>query len=137
MDLHLKQWRDQHESEEEEQHHQTKIPKLYLEHHQPTTTTGSSALPLFVSEEPNTKLSCLNNMSDPSSTLIPKMGSYFSIAQWQELELQALIYRYMLAGATVPQELLQHIRKSLFHSATTTPYFLHQHYQPACGDYLL
>lgn len=62
------------------------------------------------------------------------MGSHFSLAQWQELELQALIFRYMLAGAAVPQELLQPIKKSLMHN----PYFLHHplqhypHYQPAC-----
>lgn len=63
------------------------------------------------------------------------MGSYFSLAQWQELELQALIYRYMLAGAVVPPELLQPIKKSLVNSS---PYFLHHplqhysHFQPAC-----
>ena len=62
------------------------------------------------------------------------MSSYFSLAQWQELELQALIYRYMLAGTTVPPELLQPIKKSLHIS----PYFLHHplqhypHFQPAC-----
>ncbi|KAG4396463.1 hypothetical protein AAZX31_19G177700 [Glycine max] len=59
------------------------------------------------------------------------MGSYFSLSQWQELELQALIFRYMLAGAAVPPELLQPIKKSLLHSPH---YFLHhplQHYQPA------
>lgn len=57
------------------------------------------------------------------------MGSHFSLSQWQELELQALIFRYMLVGASVPPELLQPIKKSLLHSS---PYFLH-HYQPtAC-----
>ncbi|KAK8557063.1 hypothetical protein V6N13_035168 [Hibiscus sabdariffa] len=59
------------------------------------------------------------------------MGSYFSLAQWQELELQALIYRYILADAAVPIELLQPIKKSLLYSCT---YFLHNpysHYQPA------
>lgn len=61
-------------------------------------------------------------------------GSYFNLAQWQELELQALIFRYMLAGAVVPPELLQPIKKSLLH---TSPYFLHHplqhypHFQPA------
>lgn len=66
------------------------------------------------------------------------MGSYFSLAQWQELELQALIYRYMLAGAVVPPELLQPIKKSLVNSS---PYFLHHplqhysHFQPACECY--
>jgi len=64
------------------------------------------------------------------------MGSFFSWAQWQELELQALIYRYMLAGAAVPQELLLPIKKSLLHLSPS--YFLHHplqhlpHYQPAC-----
>ncbi|MED6212185.1 hypothetical protein PIB30_080789, partial [Stylosanthes scabra] len=49
----------------------------------------------------------------------------------------ALIFRYMLAGAAVPPELLQPIKKSLFHSS---PYFLHhslQHYQPAARKFLL
>ncbi|GMP84632.1 hypothetical protein CsSME_00038081 [Camellia sinensis var. sinensis] len=73
------------------------------------------------------------------------MGScYFSMGQWQELELQALIFRHMLAGATVPPQLLHH----LLLKKTTTPllntiisslpppasYFLHhplQHYHPA------
>ena len=65
-----------------------------------------------------------------------EMGSFFSWAQWQELELQALIYRYMLAGAAVPQELLLPIKKSLLHLSPS--YFLHHplqhlpHYQPAC-----
>lgn len=69
------------------------------------------------------------------SILLGMGGSYFSLAQWQELELQALIYRYMLAGAAVPPELLQPIKKSLLHSP---PYFLHHplqqysYYQPAC-----
>ncbi|KAF1881216.1 hypothetical protein Lal_00023251 [Lupinus albus] len=55
------------------------------------------------------------------------MGSYFSLEQWQELELQALIFRYMLAGAVVPHELLQPIKKNILHSPTS-PYFIHQHY---------
>ncbi|KAK4800081.1 hypothetical protein SAY86_025446 [Trapa natans] len=54
------------------------------------------------------------------------MGSYFSWAQWQELELQALIYRYMMSGAAVPPELLQPIKKSLLHHPS--PYFLHPHF---------
>lgn len=54
------------------------------------------------------------------------MESYFSLAQWQELELQALIYRYIVAGAAVPPELLQPI------------YFLHSnfstsHHPPAAA----
>lgn len=62
------------------------------------------------------------------------MGSgYFSLAQWQELELQALIYKHMLAGAPVPHELLHLIKKSLINSS---PYYnfpqQYHHYQQAC-----
>ncbi|XP_015577605.2 uncharacterized protein LOC8275238 [Ricinus communis] len=37
----------------------------------------------------------------------------FSLAQWQEVELQALIYRYIISGVRVPPELLHPIRKGL------------------------
>ncbi|XP_014512938.1 growth-regulating factor 3 [Vigna radiata var. radiata] len=55
------------------------------------------------------------------------MESCFSFAQWQELELQTLIFRYMLAGAPVPPQLLQPIKKSFLHSP---PPFLLQLYHP-------
>ncbi|WJX79469.1 hypothetical protein P8452_62584 [Trifolium repens] len=139
MDFHLKQWRNQHESEEEQ--HSTKMPKLVLHHHpaeshQQQQSSVPSALPFFVPPQSNnTKLT---NLSDsitlPHSNItnnrsFPRIGSHFSLSQWQELELQALIFRYMLVGASVPPELLQPIKKSLLHSS---PYFLHnplQHYQ--------
>ncbi|KAL5545910.1 hypothetical protein UlMin_005597 [Ulmus minor] len=138
MDFHLKQWRNQDESEP---HHPAKIPKLVLETHQqqpkPEPSGSSSVLPLFLPET-NSKiasnLSAFPDSTSTSSARFPRMGSYFSLAQYQELELQALIYRYFVAGAAVPQELLQPIKKSLLH---TTPYFFHNplqhypHYQPA------
>ncbi|XP_044492265.1 growth-regulating factor 3 isoform X2 [Mangifera indica] len=132
MDLHLKQWRDhRHESEQQQQQPPSaKIPKLFLDlPHEPDQQhqQDPSALPLFA-PEPTSKVSNLSAFSD-STTRFPKMGSYFSLTQWQELELQALIYRYMLAGAAVPPELLHPIKKSLLHS----PYFLHdplQHHYP-------
>ncbi|EOA28925.1 hypothetical protein CARUB_v10025172mg [Capsella rubella] len=136
MDLQLKQWRSQQQqqTESEEQPSAAKIPKhVYDQIHSQTPT--STALPLFSPEPSSSKLSSL---SPDSSSRFPKMGSFFSSAQWQELELQALIYRYMLAGATVPQELLSlllPIKKSLLHLSPS--YFLHHplqhlpHYQPA------
>lgn len=123
MDFHTKQWRNQqHESEKQ---HSTKMPKLLHpahQHHQ-----QSPALPLFV-PQPNTKVTNLSDSALASNNRFPRMGmgSHFSLSQWQELELQALIFRYMLVGASVPPELLQPIKKSLLHSS---PYFLH-HYQP-------
>ncbi|KAG5055659.1 hypothetical protein JHK85_008169 [Glycine max] len=135
MDFHLKQWRNQHESEEQ---HSTKMPKLLPESHQ-QQQPSASALPLFVPEPNSSKVSTLSDSTLASATmtstttnrLFPRMGSYFSLSQWQELELQALIFRYMLAGAAVPPELLQPIKKSLLHSPH---YYLHhplQHYQPS------
>lgn len=64
-------------------------------------------------------------------------SNYFSLGQWQELELQALIYRHMLAGASVPPELLHLVKKSLFNSSSSahhhpynylTHHPLHHHY---------
>uniref|UniRef100_F6HKI6 Growth-regulating factor n=1 Tax=Vitis vinifera TaxID=29760 RepID=F6HKI6_VITVI len=128
MDFHLKQWRNQHESEEAPS---GKMPRLLLDQ-QPS----GSALPLFV-PEPNSKISNLSAFPDSTTTATrfsKTGGSYFSLAQWQELELQALIFRHMLAGAAVPPELLQLIKKSLLNHP---PYYLqhplqhYQHYQPA------
>jgi hypothetical protein len=139
MDFHLKQWRNQHESEEEQ--HSTKMPKLVLHHHpaeshQQQQSSVPSALPFFVPPQSNnTKLTNLSDSitlphSNITNRSFPRnIGSHFSLSQWQELELQALIFRYMLVGASVPPELLQPIKKSLLHSS---PYFLHnplQHYQ--------
>ncbi|KAK7355500.1 hypothetical protein VNO80_14757 [Phaseolus coccineus] len=124
MDLQLKQWRNHHESE---QQHSTNMPKFIAQHHPPP---ASATLPLFLLQ-PSTKVTILPSFSD--STLpsapprFPRKKSCFSFAQWQELELQALIFRYMQADAPVPPQLLQPIKKSFFHSA---PLFL-QLYHPA------
>lgn len=37
----------------------------------------------------------------------------FTQSQWQELEHQALIFKYMMAGVPVPAELILPIRKSV------------------------
>ncbi|XP_019057718.1 PREDICTED: growth-regulating factor 3-like isoform X1 [Tarenaya hassleriana] len=137
MDLQLKQWRrSQQQNESEEQASPTKTTKLVFD--QSLTAATSTALPLFAPEpetEPtSSKLSSLSGFAPDSSSRSPKfveMRSFFSWNQWQELELQALIYRYMLAGAAVPQELLLPIRKSLLHRSPS--YFLHHfsaHHQP-------
>ncbi|KAL7195793.1 hypothetical protein ACSBR1_035931 [Camellia fascicularis] len=163
MEFNLKQWRYQHASEEQ-QPPSAKLPRLLQQQqqeqeqdHHPSGSgsgSGSAALPLFVvAAEHNPKLTDLSaalpsppaDSTTITSTRFPKMGScYFSMGQWQELELQALIFRHMLAGATVPPQLLHH----LLLKKTTTPllntiisslpppasYFLHhplQHYHPA------
>ncbi|TYG73752.1 hypothetical protein ES288_D04G127000v1 [Gossypium darwinii] len=97
--------------------------------------TNTHPLPLLV---PHHHCKSSSNNLPPlphsSSTFPSRMGSFFSLSQWQELELQALIFRYMLAGAAVPPQLLQSIENStILHSPS---YFLHHpirhvsHYQP-------
>ncbi|KAJ0970905.1 hypothetical protein J5N97_018864 [Dioscorea zingiberensis] len=51
----------------------------------------------------------------------------FTAAQWQELEHQALIFKYMMAGVPVPPELLIPIRRSF--EAMSSRYYHH----PALG----
>lgn len=50
----------------------------------------------------------------------------FTPAQWQELEHQALIFKYMMAGIPVPPDLLIPIRKSL--EAINAGLFHHSHH---------
>ncbi|KZV48445.1 growth-regulating factor 3 [Dorcoceras hygrometricum] len=115
-----------------------KLPKLLLQPHlHASPDSNPSALTLFVPEPtssslPPTKFNSLFCELD----LFAGMGSYFSLAQWQELELQALIFRHMIAGAAVPQELLHLVKKSLI--ASPSSYYLshslqhhYPHYQPA------
>ncbi|XP_075510042.1 growth-regulating factor 3 [Primulina tabacum] len=125
MDLDLKQ----QDENDLETNPSAKLPKLLLEQHH--ADSNPSALTLFV-PEPNS-----SNLSAYSPTKFNRMGSYFSLTQWQELELQALIFRHMIAGAAVPQELLHLVKKSLIASPSSSYYLansLHQyypHYQPA------
>uniref|UniRef100_A0ACD6ACZ2 Uncharacterized protein n=1 Tax=Avena sativa TaxID=4498 RepID=A0ACD6ACZ2_AVESA len=68
-------------------------------------------------------------------------GPVFTAAQWAELEQQALIYKYLMAGVPVPSELLLPIRP---HSAATTfnfanpaasPFYHHPHPHPSMSYY--
>ncbi|CAN8254670.1 unnamed protein product [Cochlearia groenlandica] len=138
MDLELKQWRSQQQNESEEQSSATKISNFFFDQIQ--SQTDNTSLPLFVPETNSSSsfssfshdTSSYSSSSSTSSRFL-KMGNFFSWSQWQELELQALIYRYMLAGASVPQELLLPIKKSLFSQSPL--HFLHHdfpsHHQPS------
>ncbi|XP_042409166.1 growth-regulating factor 1-like isoform X2 [Zingiber officinale] len=46
----------------------------------------------------------------------------FTLSQWQELELQALVFRYMAAGIPVPSDLVVCIRRRLFVDRQTLPF---------------
>ncbi|KAI8013647.1 Growth-regulating factor 4 [Camellia lanceoleosa] len=112
MDFNLKQWKyQQHESD-------------LQQHQQPS---GSHP-------ELTSKLTHLSAFPPDSTTAsrFPKMGSYFSLGQWQELELQALIFRHMLAGSCVPPQLLHLLNKTLLSPPPPTPtppsYYPLQHF---------
>ena len=54
----------------------------------------------------------------------------FTASQWQELEHQALVFKYMVTGIPIPADLLFTIKRSCFDSPLSTKLFSHQH-QPS------
>ncbi|XP_060213702.1 growth-regulating factor 6-like [Lycium barbarum] len=55
-----------------------------------------------------------------------RSGYPFTATQWQELEHQALIYKYMVSGMPVPPDLLYTIRRSLDSSSLSSKFILQQ-----------
>ncbi|RZC90245.1 hypothetical protein C5167_028337 [Papaver somniferum] len=133
---HLNQWRNQ--QRQLEQGSAAKIPRIGVD-----SDHTETALPLFVPEPSAVKISSLSAFPDSLTTTavaspynrFPRLGGgLFSISQWQELELQALIFKYMLAGAVIPSELLHSIKTSFINAPSCCHYphqQLYQHYQPA------
>ncbi|KAE9606478.1 hypothetical protein Lal_00013991 [Lupinus albus] len=70
-----------------------------------------------------------NNSSSSSSSRSP-----FTVSQWQELEHQALIYKYMMAGLPVPPDLVIPILNS-FHSISMPQTFSHHPTLSYCSLY--
>ncbi|CAN1271586.1 Growth-regulating factor 4 [Linum perenne] len=60
------------------------------------------------------------------------MRSPFTVSQWQELEHQALIYKYMMAGLPVPPDLVLPIQKSF---DSISPSFFHHPSLGYCSFY--
>lgn len=60
------------------------------------------------------------------------VSSYFSMGQWQELEVQALIFRHMLTGSPVPPQLLN----LLLNSNTNLLNYPRSNFPPACKSIL-
>ncbi|XP_071711032.1 uncharacterized protein [Rutidosis leptorrhynchoides] len=55
-----------------------------------------------------------SSSSSSSSNLNPP--NVFTATQWEELEQQALIYKYMISGVPVPSDLILSVRRSLYNS---------------------
>ena len=53
----------------------------------------------------------------------------FSASQWQELEHQALIFKYMASGIPIPPDLLYTIKRSCLDSSLSSKFFPHQPHQ--------
>ncbi|KAL4590668.1 hypothetical protein LXL04_003608 [Taraxacum kok-saghyz] len=104
MDFHLKQWAHQNQ-------------------HQPDDPS-TLALPLFSSEPTS------SSSPKPSREMMQGVSGYFSVGQWQELEVQALIYRYMLAGSTIPPQLLHLLLNS--NSNTNSPFYPLSNFPALC-----
>ncbi|XP_047312226.1 growth-regulating factor 3-like [Impatiens glandulifera] len=142
MDLDMKQWRFHHEQKQKHQKQQDESDLEQQQQQQPTGPTPSgpdSALPLFVPEITNNSLPLFPPPTSSTTTttkmmmMMPSNNSYFSLTQWQELELQALIYKHMLAGAAVPPQLLHLLNKTLLRSSLPFPlqhpFHQYPHYQ--------
>ncbi|URE37640.1 growth-regulating factor [Musa troglodytarum] len=132
MDSH--QWRGRLQSDRQPS---AGLPKLqFLDHQQ----SPASAISLLGPEHN----SSLNNTLSPFPTpewsrsvspsfLLSIAGiGFFTLAQWQELELQALIYKNMIAGVSVPLELVLPIKRSLLGASPFSHHpELYHHLQPS------
>ncbi|XP_068661019.1 growth-regulating factor 4-like [Aristolochia californica] len=107
MDYSLELWRDQNQSE---QSASAKIPSLLLE--QQRRQSYGSGLALSV-QESDIRSSNPSAFPDPFVAGCSRKSGLFSLAQWQELEVQLLIFKHMAAGVPVPMDLVILLQKSL------------------------
>ncbi|XP_068664344.1 growth-regulating factor 3-like [Aristolochia californica] len=130
MDYSLELWKDQNQSE---QSASANIPALLLE--QQRRQSYGSGLALSV-QESGIKSSDLSSFPDSSVTGCPRNGGLFSLSQWQELEVQLLIFKYMVAGVNVPMDLLILLQKSLPDKLAFNSHFYPQgpSYQPGAAQ---
>ncbi|XP_063936475.1 growth-regulating factor 3 [Daucus carota subsp. sativus] len=126
---HLKQWTEQ-QKQKHEAEQQSDLTRLllndcyYQQHH-----SNCSELPLFTTPAQQTKPSL---HSVPSSSRMRGSSGYFSMDQWQELQVQACIFRHIMAGAPVPPQLLHLVKKSLIlNSHSSSPYYYSSPYHSA------
>ncbi|KAL6996264.1 hypothetical protein U1Q18_006400 [Sarracenia purpurea var. burkii] len=59
-------------------------------------------------------------------TMSARNRSPFTSIQWQELEQQALIFKYMIAGVPIPPDLISTVKRSLESSIVSSRFFPHQ-----------
>jgi len=61
-------------------------------------------------------------MMNTSASASARNRSPFTAIQWQELEHQALIFKYMVAGTPIPPDLLYSVKRSLDSSISSRPF---------------
>ncbi|KAL5583642.1 hypothetical protein UlMin_016084 [Ulmus minor] len=71
--------------------------------------------------------------ANPSASASARNRSPFTATQWQELEHQALIFKYMVAGVPIPPDLIYTVKKSL-DSSISSRLFPHQPTRWGCFE---
>ncbi|KAG0478640.1 hypothetical protein HPP92_013359 [Vanilla planifolia] len=110
---------------------------LWRSNHQKQSDQSSDTaeLPLFATETKKTSnvtAPIIPGLTESTPFLSPRFVGFFNAAQWQELQLQTLIYKYIRAGASVPLELILPLKRSVINASS----YAHlsrqnQHHQPA------
>ncbi|XP_074375227.1 growth-regulating factor 4-like [Apium graveolens] len=117
MDLQHLKHEQNHESDQQSDLTRLILNDCYYKQHR----SNCSELPLFTSPHQSSTTKINLHSAPPPTT----HSSYFSMAQWQELEVQACIYRHLIAGAPVPPQLLHLVKKSLILNSHASSAYYH------------
>lgn len=96
-------------------------PWLYLLTH---NTSSPSLLHLIFKLQKFPEMMSVNGRTSTTNTTTRYP---FTASQWQELEHQALVYKYMVSGMPIPSDLLFTIRRSLDSSLSSNFLIQPQH----------
>ncbi|KAL5710737.1 hypothetical protein ACHQM5_021265 [Ranunculus cassubicifolius] len=116
MAEHVKQEWDSEQYQSDQQ--QFELPHQYQ-----SESSAAALLPLFVPEQP--KMSAFSaDSTTTANRFAARVRGFFSQTQWHELELQALIFKYMLVRAPIPCQLIESIKRSLPGSDNNPAFYL-------------
>ncbi|KAG9443856.1 hypothetical protein H6P81_015196 [Aristolochia fimbriata] len=104
----LELWKEQNQSEQS-----AKMPPFMFEEQRRQSYGSGLAL---CAPEQDIRNAANMPLPFPDPSLVacaPRKGGLFSLSQWQELEVQLLIFKYMAAGIPVPPDLILLVQRSL------------------------